>query len=250
MGSRHAADTVGIEAIKVAEHVKTSVPVTDAIRTSKGYKFRIVQPLAKGIEVKTQFGMGVIVKLRGTEGVAGFSLVVQLDSWVLTRGQRPLLYCDADEVITLRESTGELKGNNTRSTQKSNNKTKLEKTISDAQSFVGHRTFSVADELEEAHEEDRSSRPKRTCRFIKSDKEGNVMIKEFHLALHYYLQENDESVMCRWQNDGREFVIYKDDLVATGLRDLMGIQQVTREKKRLRQWLYKEMYEHGFVRTR
>ena len=114
LGSRHAADTLGLVAAKVAVTLKASVPIPEAMITLKGFKFRIVRPLVKGLEVKTPYGLGTIVELKGIEGVAGFSLVVQLDSWVLADGQKPMLYCGADEVLAVTESYGSLTNDNKR----------------------------------------------------------------------------------------------------------------------------------------
>ena len=108
LGVRHAADTLGRPAIRIVHQLKTT-----------SVKFRVVRPLVKGLEVKTPYGLGTIVKLKGVEGVAGFSLVVQLDSWILAGGQKPMLYCEADEVVAVTESYGTLLSNGSRAMYKS-----------------------------------------------------------------------------------------------------------------------------------
>ena len=250
LGSRHAADTLGLVAAKVAVTLKASVPIPEAMITLKGFKFRIVRPLVKGLEVKTPYGLGTIVKLKGIEGVVGFSLVVQLDSWVLAGGQKPMLYCEADEVLAVTESYGTLSSNGSRALHKSAQRSTMSEAMFAGDDNLPEEDDKQVQDNEGLDEEGRSRRPKRACRSIMSDKMGNLIVKEFHVAIHYYLQENDESPICRWQNDGREFLIYKEDVLASNVRSLMGIHATTREKKRLRQWLLREMFDHGFIRTR
>ena len=245
LGARHAADVLGVAATEVTEQIKQSIHMSDASVSSESIEFRLVRPLVKGIEVKTPYGIGTILRLKGFEGVAGFSLVVQLDSWVLAGGQKPMLYCDADEVIAVNESYGSLESNNCRILHKSMQRTTMTETF-----FGGDDNFLEDDEGRGQDEKDRSARPKRACRSIQNDREGNLIIKEFHVALHYYLQTNDESPICRWQNDGCEFLIYKEDILSSNVRTLMGIHGTIREKKRLKQWLLKEMFDNGFIRTR
>ena len=241
LGARHAADTSGVEMTTVAEQLRTGVNIKEASINSKGFKFRVVQPLVKDLKVKTQYGTGTILKLRGLDGVEGFSLVVRLDSWAPDGVQKPpLLYCEADEVISIVESSGSLSNNGSRMLSRNTMETIVRPVASNG----------LSDGDGQEQEDDRSTRPTRACRSIKNDKGGNVVFNEFHLALHHYLWENNESNLCRWQNDGLEFSIYKEDKVAQGVRSLMGIHALIRERKRQKQWLLKELYNHGFVRTR
>ena len=132
LGARHAADVLGVAATEVTEQIKQSIHMSDASVSSESIEFRLVRPLVKGIEVKTPYGIGTILRLKGFEGVAGFSLVVQLDSWVLAGGQKPMLYCDADEVIAVNESYGQL-------SEESRRRTTGEKQsiLIDSKSFIG-----------------------------------------------------------------------------------------------------------------
>ena len=245
LGARHAANTHGIQGNKIVQCLKKGGYATeDAKCFLKGFKFRVVRSLVKGLEVKTSYGLGTIVELRGIEGMAGFSLVVQLDSWVLADGQKPRLYCEADEVITVHETAGVLTSANKRRYRSS-----VEQCMAHAAAFLGSDNKIEVDEREE-QVEDRNKRPKRSCRYKNSDKEGNVVIKEFDQALYSYLQDSNNSHTFKWLNFGHEFMIYREDLLASDVRTLMGMHLVVRERKKLRQWLSRELFDHGFIRTR
>ena len=245
LGVRHAADTLGIPAHYMVEYIKSSNVMTPgAIDTLKGFRFKNVEPFVKGKEVKSQYGVGTILELRGIEGVPGFSLVVQLGSWVLAGGQKPLLYCEADEVLGYIETSGVLTSSNKR-----RNRSAVEATLAQARAFLGTDNIIGVDERQQQKEE-ASRRSNRTSRYIKNDKEGNVVIEEFHRALYYYLNEKNNTKTCKWLNFGQEFIICEEHIVAQGVRSLMAFQTHLRERKRQKQWLLKELYNHGFIRTR
>ena len=161
LGVRHAADTLGIPAHYMVEYIKSSNVMTPgAIDTLKGFRFKNVEPFVKGKEVKSQYGVGTILELRGIEGVPGFSLVVQLGSWVLAGGQKPLLYCEADEVISVKEDVGALVEGNKRINSRGGEVAEI---LTAAHYFLGG---DQADEYDDDHEhkDDGNRRSRRTRR--------------------------------------------------------------------------------------
>ena len=143
----------------VISSLKSSgVTALDATLFMNGFKFRIVQSLMEGIRVKSLYGVGTIIKTRGTEGVPGFSLVVQLDSWILADGQKPILYCEADDVVTINEIHGSLNDDYTRKP--------IQKILKDAQAFMGN--VDVPTEDEGQLDEDGNRKSRRSRRHIAS----------------------------------------------------------------------------------
>ena len=151
---------MGFPADIVVGCLKKHLLASQATTILKDFRFRIVQELKEGMEVKTQYGFGTILELRGIEGVPGFSLVVQLGSWVLAGGQKPLLYCEADEVISVKEDVGALVEGNKRINSRGGEVAEI---LTAAHYFLGG---DQADEYDDDHEhkDDGNRRSRRTRR--------------------------------------------------------------------------------------